>query len=696
MKPTKKPNRLINEKSPYLLQHAHNPVDWYPWSEEAFAKAKAEDKPLFLSIGYSTCHWCHVMERESFEDDEVAAVLNRVFVCLKVDREERPDIDNIYMTVCQAMTGSGGWPLTILMRHDKRPFFAGTYFPKDSRHGRIGVMALAERVEKIWLTARDELSKTADSVMASLQPAANVTPGETSGEDVLHLAYEQLAKRFDPVYGGFGQSPKFPTPHNLTFLLRYWQRTGKAGALEMVEKTLTQMYQGGIFDHLGFGFHRYATDREWLLPHFEKMLYDQALLSIAYVEAYQATGQSSFANAAREVFAYVWRDMTAPEGGFYSAEDADSEGEEGRCYVWTSDEIQAILGEKDAAIFCQVFNVRQEGNFLDEATRQPTEKNILHMTRALPELAETLGLEEKHLTEKLAEMKEKLFLARCQRVPPYKDDKVLTDWNGLMIAALAIGGRVLADENLTTTAQRAAGFILTQLKKEGRLLKRYRQGQAALPAHLDDYAFLVWGLLELYETTFAPDWLREALTLNQIQLEHFLDTESGSFFFTADDTEEILGRQREFYDGAMPSGNAISAMNNLRLARLTGNAALEETALNITRACGSNLRQFPSAYTQMLSAVDFSISSSLEVVLVGDPAAADTKALIRGLRSRFIPHMVVLLRQAGEQGQELAKLAPFTEAMQPIDGKATAYVCRDHSCQVPVTDAAQLLALLRA
>ncbi len=642
----------------------------------------------------STCHWCHVMERESFEDEQVAEVLNRVFVCVKVDREERPDIDSIYMTACQAMTGSGGWPLTILMTPGRRPFFAGTYLPKQSQPGRIGLVELAERVELLWRTAREDIEQTAANVLDGLQAANSVNPGENLDEDILHLAYRQLAARYDSKYGGFGDSPKFPTPHNLTFLLRYWQRTGKTEALEMVKNTLTQMSMGGIYDHLGFGFHRYSTDREWLLPHFEKMLYDQALLSIAFLEAYQATGQSSFADTAREIFAYVLRDMSGREGGFFSAEDADSEGEEGRFYVWSAAEIQSIVGEEDAALFCKAYNIRREGNFFDEATRRLTGKNIPHLTMSTEALAQMTGAEHRELGDRLSKIREKLHQVRYKRVHPYKDDKVLTDWNGLMIAALAVGGRLLDSGSLTEAARKAALFVLTRLKKDGRLLKRYRQGTAALPAHLDDYAFMVWGLLELYETTFEPQYLKEALALNQTQLDHFFDNSSGSFFFTADDTEEILVRQREFYDGAVPSGNSLAALNNLRLAGLTGNTKLEDTALGILRACAGDLHRQPAAHTQMLAAVSFALGPSLEVVIAGEPAAADTKDMIRELRSRFIPNMTVLLRPAGKQGSELTELAPFCGAMSAVDGKATAYVCRNNSCQPPVTDVGQLKALL--
>ncbi|HAP31902.1 MAG TPA: thioredoxin domain-containing protein, partial [Firmicutes bacterium] len=458
-------NRLMREKSPYLLQHAFNPVDWYPWEDEAFEKAKHEDKPIFLSIGYSTCHWCHVMEKESFEDEEVARVLNRVFVCIKVDREERPDIDSIYMTACQAMTGSGGWPLSILMTPEKRPFFAATYLPKRSHSGRMGLLELTARVETLWQSAREEINRAAEQVLAGLQTANSIEPGEGLSAELLDLAYARLAARYDADCGGFGQSPKFPTPHNLTFLLRYWQRTGKKEALKMAEHSLTQISRGGIRDHIGFGFHRYATDREWLLPHFEKMLYDQALLGIAFLEAYQATGRSSFADTAKEIFTYVLRDMTSQEGGFYSAEDADSEGEEGKFYVWSSVEIAAVLGEEDAAFFCKVYNIRREGNFFDEATRRLTGKNIPHLTATLPSEVGTPVAEQREPGNRLAEILKKLYQARSNRVPPYKDDKVLTDWNGLMIAALSIGGRVLGDGSFTAAAIKAAEFVLARLKK---------------------------------------------------------------------------------------------------------------------------------------------------------------------------------------------------------------------------------------
>ncbi|HJX13904.1 MAG TPA: thioredoxin domain-containing protein, partial [Dehalococcoidales bacterium] len=523
-----KRNRLAREKSPYLLQHAANPVDWYPWGDEAFGKAARENKPVFLSIGYSTCHWCHVMAHESFEDPEVGRLLNEGFVAVKVDREERPDIDMLYMTVCQAMTGSGGWPLTILLTPDRRPFYAGTYIPRESRYGRLGLLELLPRIRELWTTRPNDLPDSAARITATLQRAVALPPGAELGEDVLHRAWEELAPRFDTRYGGFGTAPKFPSPHNLTFLLRYGKRTGREEARDMVERTLRAMRRGGIHDHIGFGFHRYATDPTWLVPHFEKMLYDQALLATAYLEAYQATGREEYARTAREIFTYVRRDMTAPEGAFYTAEDADSEGVEGKFYVWTSAEIKQILAPGEADLFTRVFNIREEGNFADGAESGRTGHNIPHLTRPLEEISAELQIPLSKLEQKLEAIRRKLFTHREQRVRPHRDDKILTDWNGLMIAALALGARALGEPEYAAAARQAADFILNNLVgPDGRLLHRYRDGEAAIPAHLDDYAFLVHGLVELYEATFEVGYLERALALNRQLLEHFWDGGNG-------------------------------------------------------------------------------------------------------------------------------------------------------------------------
>ena len=691
-----KPNRLIKEKSPYLLQHAYNPVDWHPWGEEAFEKARQEDKPVFVSIGYSTCHWCHVMERETFEDEEAAKVLNAGFVCVKVDREERPDIDTVYMSVCQALTGSGGWPLSVFLTPDKQPFFAGTYFPKDSQPGRIGMMELSAGIAKLWKGKRAEVLESTEKIVSALENmmAKKDAAGKAPGKDALHGAYKSLAGRFDTQKGGFGSAPKFPTPHQLTFLLRYWKRAGESKALKMVEKTLEAMGRGGIYDHVGYGFHRYSTDANWLLPHFEKMLYDQALMAIAYVEAFQATGKAGYAKKAGEIFAYVLRDMTSPEGGFYSAEDADSEGEEGKFYVWSRQELRGILGEEDSAIAEAVYNVKEAGNFLEEATRERTGTNILHLTKPLAENAAALGMEEEELLLKLEGIRERLFREREKRVRPYKDDKILTDWNGLMIAALALGGRALSEDKYIEAAERAARFILSKLiTPEGRLLKRYREGSADLPGHADDYAFFIWGLLELFESTFKVEYLERALQLTEVFIEFFWGRGGEGFYLTAADAEALPVRPREIYDGAVPSANAVAALNLLRLARMTGRTDLEEKAAEIGRGFSSEINSQPSAYTQFLSALDFIVGPAVEVVLVGGKESADTRAMLNKLNKAFIPNKVVLLKDEEdlEEAEKLQKLSPFTANQKSLQGKTTAYVCRNFACRTPITDAEHIL-----
>jgi uncharacterized protein YyaL (SSP411 family) len=687
----KRPNRLIHEKSPYLLQHAYNPVDWYPWGDEAFEKARKEDKPIFLSIGYSTCHWCHVMERESFEDHEVAKLMNETFVSIKVDREERPDLDHIYMTVCQILTGSGGWPLNIFMTPDKRPFFAATYIPKESRFGRMGMMDLIPRVKQVWKERRDEVLNSADKIMAALKSVESEAPGEGLDASTLDGAYQQLAERFDERFGGFSQAPKFPTPHNFYFILRYWKRTNNQKTLEMVEKTLQEMRKGGVYDHVGFGFHRYATDQEWLVPHFEKMLYDQAMLAMAYVEAYQAVGNEDYRKTAEEIFTYVLRDMTAPTGGFYSAEDADSEGVEGKFYVWTEAEIRKVLTKKEADFIIKLFNVEKEGNFLEEATGKKTGANILHLKNSPSEMAS-----EQDLQDQLASAREKLFSAREKRIHPYKDDKVLTDWNGLMIAALAKGSRAFGELKYAEAAKKAVDFNFDQMRKpNGRLLHRYRDGQAGITANVDDYAFLVWGLIELYEATFDAHYLETALKLNEEMLKHFWDDKSGGLFFTPDDGEALIVRKKEIYDGAVPSGNAVAMLNLLRLARFTANTHLEEKAMEIGRAFSKAVKQLPSGYTQLLVAADFGIGPSYEVVIVGRSEADDTKEMLKALRSRFIPNKVALFRPTEKESPHIDELAEYIKYQVSLNGKATAYVCMNFACKEPTTEVSKMLGLIK-
>ena len=688
-------NLLIHEKSPYLLQHADNPVDWYPWGEEAFEKAHEEDKPILLSIGYSSCHWCHVMEHESFEDAQVASLMNDAFVCIKVDREERPDIDGVYMTVAQMMTGRGGWPLTIIMTPDKVPFFAGTYIPKQDRFGRAGLVTLIPAVKERWETQREDLIGTADRVAAALRKVPQGTAGAELDESTLALAYAQLAQRFDAQHGGFGGAPKFPTPHNLLFLLRYWRRTGQEHALQRVEQTLEAMRRGGMFDHVGFGYHRYSTDARWLLPHFEKMLYDQAMLAMAYTEAYQVTGKEECRQTAEEIFHYVLRDMTAPEGGFYSAQDADSEGEEGKFYTWTAAELRSVLGEEEADLVGRVYNVQARGNYADEASGEKQGANILHLREALSDTAISLGMSGEKLQEKLETARHKLFEHREGRAHPLKDDKVLTDWNGLMIAAMAKAARAFDEPALAEAAKRAARFVLENLvDADGRLLHRYRDGDAALRAYVDDYAFLVWGLLELYEATFDVRHLEAALALNMDLIEHFWDSERGGCYTTADDGERLLARQREIYDGAVPSGNSVAMWNLLRLARITADPGLADMAADLGRAFSGQVQPSPAAHTQLLVALDFAVGPSYEVVIAGSAQTEDTVTMVRALRAQFVPNKVVLFRPDGEEATGITALAEFTQHQKSVDGRATAYVCLDHNCQLPTTEIDTMLELL--
>jgi hypothetical protein len=690
-----KHNRLIDEKSPYLLQHANNPVDWFPWASEAFEKASIEDKPIFLSIGYSTCHWCHVMEHESFEDETVANLMNDVFVSIKVDREEHPEIDNIYMTVCQLVTGSGGWPLSIIMTPDKKPFFAATYIPRDSRYGHIGMTELVPRIKDLWHSRRNEILQSADQITEALSQASiGASDGELT-EPIFKAAYEHFVASYDGRFGGFGRAPKFPTPHNFLFLLRYWNRSGEPKALEMVEKTLQAMRFGGVYDHLGYGFHRYSTDPMWLVPHFEKMLYDQALMAMAYIEIYQATGKASYSDTAREIFDYVLRHMTAPSGAFYSAEDADSEGEEGKFYLWSMEGIKAVLGLDDAELATRVFNIDAEGNFEEQITGRRTGFNILHLTRPLAELAHQLGMSENEIDCKIKEIRRKLFDAREKRPHPIKDDKILTDWNGLMIAALAMGSQAFDEPRYLDAARRTVDFILGNLRSEdGRLLHRYRDRQAAIPANIDDYSFLIWGLLNLYEATFDVRYLRDAFELNTVALERFWDEKGGAFHFTADDAEELPVRSKEVHDGAVPSGNSVAALNLVRLGRISGNPGFEAKAEKIFNAFSDQVRRAPQVFTMLLTAFDFAIGPSYEIVIVGHSEATDTLAMVSAIRKRYLPNKVVVFKPEGPKLPEIVHFAEYARDLKMIDGKATVYVCRKYSCDMPTADINRMLELL--
>ncbi len=687
-------NRLINEKSPYLLKHAYNPVDWFPWGDEAFAKARKEDKPIFLSIGYSTCHWCHVMEKESFEDPEVAKLLNAVFVCIKVDREERPDIDNLYMTVCQLMTGSGGWPLTIIMTPDKKPFFAATYIPKENRFNKVGLIELIPQIKTLWQQKKDRVLQTVNQVAIALEHISHVSGSGKLDETILKTTYEHLIKNFDEQYGGFGVAPKFPTPHILMFLLRYWKRSNEKKALDMVKKTLRAMRQGGIFDHIGFGFHRYSTDRQWLLPHFEKMLYDQALLSMVYIEAYQATRKQEYKNTAQEVFNYVMRNMISPDGGFYSAEDADSEGKEGKFYIWSYNEIKKLLG-RDAYLFIDVFNIRKDGNFVEKTSDRESRNNILYLTKARSLIAKEIGISEKLFLERMEKVRKKLFKIREKRIHPHKDDKILTDWNGLMIAAFARGAQVFDEPELADVAKKAVRFILKTIRKNGRLLHRFRDGQAAILANLDDYAFLIWGLIELYEATFDAEYLRSALELNSDMIRLFWDKRSGGFYFTPEDGEHLMVRQKQFSDSAIPSGNSVAMWNLLRLGRITADPDFEKMSLEIVRILAASVSRFPTVHTHFMSALDFMIGPTYEVVIAGKKLdTKDTQCMIKALRKHFLPNIVMLFRPCQQKLPVITHLAPYTEHQKCLNNKTTAYVCVNTKCKSPMTNIDNLLELL--
>jgi uncharacterized protein YyaL (SSP411 family) len=589
------------------------------------------------------------MEHESFEDEGVAALMNAHFVCIKVDREERPDVDHVYMAVTQAMTGSGGWPMTVVMTPEKKPFYSGTYFPRQGRMGRPGMMELVPLLADAWKTRREEVLRGADEITKSIAQQISGSPGEVPDLSVLEKAFDQLRGRYDSQLGGFGSAPKFPVPHNLRLLLRWHARTGKAVAADMVTHTLHEMRKGGIWDHVGFGFHRYSTDPEWLLPHFEKMLYDQALMALACVEAWQVTGEEEFARTAHEVFTYVLRDMTSPDGAFWCAEDADSEGEEGLFYLWKPSELRQVLGKEDGEFAIEVWNVIEGGNFRDQSTGQKTGDSILHLDEEIPETARRLKLEPAAFEQRLEAIRQRLFEHREGRIHPLKDDKVLTDWNGLMISALARAGSAMNEPRYVEAARRAGDFVLQNLVDErGRLLKRWREGEAAFDGMIEDYAFFVAGLIDLWEATFEVRWLEHALDLNEKMLAHFWDQEQGGLFSAPDDGEALIVRSKEVYDGAIPSGNSVAALNLLRLARLTGRSALEERATELFEAFGAALRRGPSQHTELMLALDFALGPASEVVVVGDPQSEGTHAMLAALRRPFLPAKVTLFRPSGE------------------------------------------------
>ncbi len=683
-------NRLVHETSPYLKQHAHNPVDWYAWGPEALERARRLDRPIFLSIGYAACHWCHVMEHESFEAPEIARILNEHFVSIKVDREERPDLDQIYMTAVQVLNhGQGGWPMSVFLTPALQPFFGGTYYPPEDHYGRPGFRRVLLTLADWWENRRGEVTQSATQITEYLQNAGQAERSEGRLEpQLLQNALDTLARAFDARDGGFGSAPKFPHPMELRLLLRAWQRFGDEQALAMARLTLDRMAMGGIYDQLGGGFHRYSTDARWLVPHFEKMLYDNALLTPAYLEAYQATGAPFYREVAEETLGWVHREMTSPEGPFYSTLDADSEGEEGKFYVWSAEEIDQLLGKDLADLFGTVYDVNPGGNWEGHT--------ILHRMKDYSQYARLLGLPEAELRRRLEEAKRALLEVRSRRVWPGRDEKVLTSWNGLMIAAFAQAAQVLDQPAYAETAARAADFLLQRLRtSDGRLLRTYSAGaEPKLNAYLEDYAFLIDGLVSLYEATFAPRWIVAALDLTRVLVEQFWDAREGGFFYTGRDHEELIVRTKDPQDSSIPSGNSMAVMALLRLAKLTGQRDLQEKAETTLQLFQGLMARSPLAAGQMLLALDFHLGPVQELVVVGDPAAAETRRALQVIRSRFRPHQVVALKATEGMAENQEAVIPLLQGKGKV-GAVTTYICQNFTCQAPLVGVEPLEAALR-
>ncbi len=682
-----KPNRLADETSPYLQQHALNPVDWYSWGDEALKKARDLDRPIFLSVGYSACHWCHVMERESFENHSIASLLNQYFVSIKVDREERPDIDAIYMSAVQMLTGSGGWPLSVFLTPDLKPFWGGTYFPPENRHGRPGFGHILAQLAEVYRTGRERVEETARQVMEHLAESPSIPPGsELPSAEVFEAGAEYARRSFDRTYGGFGQAPKFPRSVEISTLLRHYLRSGDSHVLEMCERTLEGMALGGMYDQIGGGFHRYSTDERWLVPHFEKMLYDNALLARTYLEAFQVTGKEFYARIAREILDYVLREMTSPEGGFYSATDADSEGEEGKFFVWTTAEVEALLGKDDARLVCEYFNILREGNFENGMS-------IPNVPRSLETVARLLRVDALVLAGAVSRGREALYSARALRVKPFRDEKILAAWNGLMISAFARGFQVLEDRRYLDAAESSAAFLVANLCPAGRLHRTHKDGRTQFPGYLDDYAYAAEAFLDLFEATFALTHLARAKELTDTLLQNFWDGVGGGFFYTAPYHESLITRRKDNLDNATPSGNGVAALNLLRLERLTGLAVYRERVLELLRGVRGYLERAPMAMNYTVLALDFFLHPPVEICVVGDLRRAETRDLLRVVHRRFLPSKVI----AGcspERVGETSKMVPLLGGKTPVDDKSTVYVCRDFACQAPVTECDPLSAIL--
>jgi len=679
-------NRLINETSPYLLQHAHNPVDWYPWGPEAFEIARRENKPVLLSVGYSACHWCHVMEHESFEDEAIAKVMNDNFVNIKVDREERPDVDHIYMTAVQLMTQRGGWPMTVFLTPDAVPFYAGTYFPPEDRYNMPGFPRVLISMAAAFHERADDIAETASSILEGLQRSGEVVEsGEQLSSALLDEAYRGTIRSYDPTNGGFGSAPKFPPAMALEFLLHTFDRTAEPQALEIVRHTCRKMAEGGIYDHLGGGFHRYSTDSKWLVPHFEKMLYDNALLSRLYLHYYQVSGDEQARSVVEGILDYVVREMTDPLGGFYSTQDADSEGVEGKFFVWSLAEIKAILGDRDAELFGAYYNITEAGNF--------EEANILNVTHDLSKVASEKNITASELRTVIEQSRQKLFDEREKRVKPARDEKILTAWNGLMLASFAEASAILNRPDYQEIAKRNARFVRDNLKREGLLLRTYKEGQAKLNAYLEDYAFYIDGLVALYETSGELEWFKEASALTETMINEFWDDQDGGFFFTGKSHETLIVRAKDFFDNATPSGNSVAAESLLRLGLLTNNSDYQRRAATLLRLTSAAIRRYPTGFGRMLCALDFELAQPREIAVIGNREVADTKALMKEIWNLYLPNRVIA--QASPSDSEAISVIPLLRNRPQLNGAATAYVCRNFTCLEPASDPESLAAQLK-
>ena len=700
-----KPNRLINEKSPYLLQHAFNPVNWFPWGDEAFEKAKEEDKFIFLSIGYSTCYWCHVMEREIFEVPEIAEIMNKLFISVKVDREERPDVDRIYMQALQMMTGSGGWPMSIFMTNDLKPFWGGTYIPPETNYGRPGFVDLIKQIDKLWRTKRDEINESAENLYSVLSEhqASGVSPTQPDVE-FLNAGYKIFAQMYDEKHGGFGNAPKFPRVSTFNFLLRYANRTGNDKAKEMVLQTLRKMAAGGIFDHIGGGFHRYSTDARWHVPHFEKMLYDQGQLVSIYLDAFQLTGDEYYSDNVKDVLNYVSRNLTDDNGGFYSAEDAESATSadnldikaEGAFYIWSKSELMELLGEDIGNIFVYYYGVESSGNVLEDPHNYFPEKNVLYLAHTLKETAEKFDIPLNETDKLLNEARTVVYEHREKRINPHLDDKILVSWNGYMISAYSRAYQILHDDDYLRSAEKAALFIKTNLysAKDKILLRRFRDGEAGITANLSDYALLVGGMIDLYEASFNADWIEWADELNDLMIERFYDDKSGVFYDTPESSENLIVRMRDDYDGAEPTGNSIAVMNLLRLSQILNKGELREMADKILSYYSGILKKSPHALPQMLAAVDFSLTKPKQIIIAGDLKSDDTKMMLKTLYEFYIPNKVVIHADSENESNYVTKNLEIVKYMTMIKGKATAYVCENYACKLPTNDLVVFISLL--